>query len=134
MATVTQLKFAGAALLVLGVLVAVLVTLHPEGLKAPAWVAYLAAAVLVCGGGTALARVFGNPSLADALVCLLLGGMLAMAAWISLGAGARQCVAGASRDAVSELACRSAFGVSALVLGAMLLVAVRSWLRRGSAG
>jgi hypothetical membrane protein len=134
MATASQLKLAGAALLVCGSLVAVLVALHPEGLRAPAWVAYLAAAVFACGGAVALARACSKPSAAEAFVCLVLGGMLAIAAWISIGSGSRQCVASGSGAGVPELACRSAFGVGALVLAGMLLIAVRGWLRRSSAG
>lgn len=132
MATASQLRFAGVALLVLGAMLTALVALHPEGLKAPAWVVYVAAVVLACAGSSALARGYGRPSAADALICLVLAGMLAVSAWVALGSGARQCVAGASGTAAPELACRSAFGAGALILGALLLVAVRGWLRRSS--
>jgi hypothetical protein len=110
------------------------VALHPEALRTPAWVAYVAAAVFVCGGAVALARGYSKPAAAEAFVCLLLAGMFAIAAWISVGPGSRQCVASGSSGGVPELACRSAFGVGALVLAAMLLLAVRGWLRRSSAG
>lgn len=136
MATALQMRWAGAALLAAGLMIAVLVRLHPEGLNAPSWVVYLGAAIFAFGGGAALARAYAMPSVTDGLVCLLLACMLAIAAWISIAPGARLCVSGAfaSRTVVPELACRSVFGAGALILGAMLVLSVRGWLRRRSRG
>ncbi|GAB2524556.1 hypothetical protein [Lysobacter humi (ex Lee et al. 2017)] len=139
METPSQLKSAGAALLVLAALFSALVAFQPEGLKAPAWLAYLAAAILALAGTLALARAYGRHMLADGLACAVLGGMLLVGLWIALGPGPRQCVSripstGALVSAVSETTCRSAFGFGALLIAGMLALAVRGWLRHRSAG
>ncbi len=133
------MRCAGAALLVLAASLAAAVTLHPAGLKAPLWVAYMAIAVLALAGALALARSRGRHLLADALACAVLGSLLLMGVWVALGPGPRQCVSripstGVAVSAVSETACRSAFGVGALLVAGMLVIAVRGLLQRRSAG
>ena len=134
----SQFKRVGAAAVLAGVVFAVVVTTYPENLRAPAWVAYLASALFVLAGIVSLARGFRRPALADGLVCVLLAGALAMELWIALGPGSRQCLGRVTilgpGFVTSELACRSAFGFGALLVAAMLVLAVRSWLRRLSAG
>jgi hypothetical protein len=127
-----RLERMGVVMLLAGAFVAAMVTLHPQGLKAPAWVAYLAAGVFVLAGATALARARQWSVLADGMVCVLLAAMLAIGLWVALGPGGRRCVAGASGagGTIPEMACRSAFGLGALVVGVMLAIAVRGWLRR----
>jgi hypothetical protein len=127
-----QLQRMGIVMLLVGAFVASMVTLRPEGLKAPAWVAYLGAGVFVVAGATALARARQWSRLADGMVCVLLAAMLAIGLWVALGPGARRCVAGVSGSGgtIPEVACRSAFGLGALVVGVMLAIAVRGWLRR----
>lgn len=127
-----QLQRMGIVMLLVGAFVAAMVTLHPQALKAPAWVAYLCAGVFALAGATALARAWQHPVLADGLVCLVLAGMLLAGLWIAVGPGSRQCLAGVFRASgmISEAACRAAFGLGALVVGAMLALAVRGWLRR----
>ena len=139
MEKVSQPKLVGIALLLIAALLATLITLHPEGLKAPAWVAYLASATFALAGVLALSRAYSRHRLADGLVCAVLAGMLLIGAWIALGPGARQCVGripttGAAVSTVSEAACRSAFAIGALVVAAMLVLAVRGWLRHRSEG
>ena len=128
----SRAKRIGGAMVLGAVFVAFAVTLYPERLNAPAWIAYVAAAVFAIGGATALARAYGRQSLANVLVCLVLAGMLVIGSWIALGPGARACVGGVAGTGVpvSELACRSAFGVGALVVAGMLVLAVRGLRRR----
>lgn len=116
-----------------------LITIHPAGLKVPAWVAYFACAVLGLAGLLALARAYGHHLLADGLACAVLGSMLITGLWIALGPGPRQCVSripstGALISAVSETTCRSVFGFGAFVVAGMLFIAVRGCLHRRSAG
>ena len=131
-----QLKVAGATAIGAAVLIAVAVTWHPEGLKAPAWVAYGAAMAFVLAGASALARAFQRESLAYGLVCWLLAALFVLELWIAFGPGARQCVVRISGLAgfPADVACRSVFGLGALLVGAMLLFAVRGWLNRRSEG
>ena len=126
-------KIVSFAAILLGAVVAILVTLHPEQLKAPAWIAYLAAAIFSLAGVTGLARAHHRNRLADTLICLVLGGMFLMSLWISLGPGPRNCkinLAGID----PELGCRSAFGLGAILIGLMLAIALTGIRRNASAG
>ena len=135
----SRLKLIGAATLLLAAFLAVLITLRPEELRAPAWVAYLAAGVFAIAGSVVLARAYGRPLLANGLMGLVLGGMMVIGLWIAFGPGARECGGGVFRGgvaatAVSETTCRTVFGVGALVVASMLLLAIRGWLKRRSGG
>lgn len=113
-----------------------LVHLHPEKLKAPAWVAYLALGLLAFAGVCIVALALRLNQLARWLVCVLLGAMAIVPAWIALGPGPRQCTMFSlgARAAVSELACRGAFGIGAMILAALFILAVRGALRSRDAG
>lgn len=113
-----------------------LVHLHPEKLKAPAWVAYLALGLLAFAGVCVVALALRLNQLARWLVCVLLGAMAIVPAWIALGSGTRQCTMFSlgARAAVSELACRGAFGIGAMILAALFILAVRGALRSRDAG
>lgn len=133
--TLAQFKSAGFLMIAVGLLTAVVITLRPEALKAPAWLAYLAALAFVLAGCISLARAYQRPRLADGIVCLLLAAFAAIELWIAFGPGARHCM---GRVAIlgfrtSELSCRGVFAIGALIVGAMLFVAARSLVRQRSA-
>ncbi|WP_298210697.1 hypothetical protein [Acidovorax sp.] len=132
MAEASHPKLAAFIALLLGVALAVLINLYPEHLKAPAWIAYLAAGIFSLAGATGIARAYGHHNLADGLICLVLGGMLTMLLWISLGPGPRHCTSsvGGLPFAASEIACRSAFGIGALLVAFMLAIAVSGMCKR----
>ncbi|MGN6382033.1 MAG: hypothetical protein ACTHMK_05505 [Dyella sp.] len=113
-----------------------LVHLHPEKLKAPAWVAYLALGLLAFAGVCIVALALRLNQLTRWLVCVLLGAMAIVPAWIALGPGPRQCTMFSlgARAAVSEVACRGAFGIGATILATMFILAVRGALRSRDAG
>lgn len=113
-----------------------LVHLHPEKLKAPAWEAYLALGLLAFAGVCVVMLALRLNPLTRWLVCVLLGAMAIVPAWIALGSGPRQCAMFSlgARGAVSEVACRSAFGIGATILAAMFILAVRGALRSRDAG
>jgi hypothetical protein len=113
-----------------------LVHLHPEKLRTPAWVAYLALGLLAFAGVCVVVLALRLNQLTRWLVCVLLGAMAIVPAWIALGAGPRQCAMFSlgARGAVSEVACRSAFGIGATILAAMFILAVRGALRSRDAG
>lgn len=127
--------WAGATLLFVAVALAILITIHPHGLKAPAWVAYLATGVLALAGGVALARAAGRPRLAEGLVACVLAGLLVTGVWITFGAGPRSCVrrlpgTGVVVSILEEPTCRSIFGIGSGVVAGMLVFALRRCCRR----
>lgn len=125
----------GIALILVGAAFALLTYSYPEQLRAPAWVAYVAALAFVFGGITAIAGQLNSPRLrawapVAVLVCLVVPGIR-----IAFGAGIRQC----SFDSVylygfaDGWACRTAFGIAAVIGLALVLLAVRHALfSRGS--
>ncbi|MGN6739086.1 hypothetical protein [Dyella sp.] len=115
-----------------------LVHLHPEKLKVPAWVAHLALGLLAFAGVCVVALALRLNQLIW-LVCVLLGAMAIAPAWIALGSGPRQCTmfslgARGARAAVSEVACRDAFGIGATILATLFILAVRGALWSRDAG
>lgn len=107
------------------------VHLHPEKLKAPAWVAYFLLGLFGFAGACIVARAMRLKGLARWLVCVLLGATMVVPAWIALGSGPRQCtlVSLGGYAAASGIVCRSAFGAGAAILAAMFVLAVRGALR-----
>lgn len=126
------MKLIGLVGLATAGLIALVVSLHPEGLHAPRWVAYLAASAFFLAGGYALARAYQRPYLAEACVCFLLGAMLVIGIWIAFGPGPRQCVGGLGGLGfpTSDTNCRVAFGLGSLLVAVMFLLAIRGWARR----
>lgn len=121
----------GIAVFLVALGMAVPIHLHPEQLKAPAWIAFCALGLLGFSGVCIIAQALRLEGLARWLVCLLLGGMAVIPAWIAFGVGARRCttVALGAHSAVSEMVCRGSFGVGAIVLALMSGLAVRGALR-----
>lgn len=115
---------------------AVLIHTHPERLRAPEWIALLAVGLFGLAGACITAQALKLNGLVRWLVCMLLGAMAVVPAWIALGPGPRQCtmVSLGSRFAASEIICRGAFGAGALMLAVLFMVAVRGALRARHAG
>lgn len=125
----------GLAIAALGAALCVLIVRHPEGLRAPLWVALAAAGAFVAAGlvivaedrGAGRLRLFG-------MFCLLLA-LLAPPAWIALGDGPRACTGGAGAGGVQmdggvpDLACRAGFGLGAAILALMLAGFLYKWAR-----
>lgn len=126
----------GASLFLAACGMAVLIHTNPERLKAPEWVALFAIGLFGFAGICIAAQALRLHGLVRWLVCALLGAMAVIPAWIALGSGSRQCtmVSLGTRAATSEIVCRGAFGVGALLLAALFLVAVRGALRARRAG
>ena len=121
----------GAAIVVGAGALAALMQLHPDKLRAPAWIALSAAGVLGVAGVCVIAQALRLHRLARWLVCGLLGAMAVIPGWIAFGGGPRQCslIAFGARSAASETLCRGAFGVGTVSLLAMVALAVRGALR-----
>ena len=133
MAQASHPKIVSLIAMLLGAVVAFLVYSHPEQLRAPAWIAYLAAGIFSLAGVTGIARAYQRNRVANALICLVLAGMLLMTLWISLGTGPRNCKS-TLIGIDPELGCRSAFGLGAALIGLMLAIAVARIRKNGSAG
>lgn len=126
-------SIAGAGLIAAGLAFGLLVFLHPEGLRAPAWVAYAAALAFVCAGILAFVGQSDSPRLQAWMAVALLMLMFAPAVWIAFGAGARECsvslpyLFGVARGG----SCRVAFAIASVMGLAMLVWAIRRALRAG---
>lgn len=127
------MKVMGWIALAAGALVSVLVAIHPEGLNAPAWIAYLAAGAFLLAGGSMLARAYRHAALAETFACMVLGAMLSVELWVAFGPGARECVSGFGA-AVGESVCRTVFGAGSVLVAGILVLAVRRWLKHRSVG
>ena len=117
----------GGFAIALGVLSAVMVLLRPEGLRAPAWVAYAAVATFPLAGGALIAGALGAKRLVPWLGVLIICGLLVPGLWVALGPGGRQCSfsLGFLGGTASELVCRTGFGVGALLCLVFLVLLVR---------
>ena len=127
----------GAGMLVAGCALSLLVHLHPEKMRAPAWVVFSAVGLFGFAGIVVIAQALRLHRLAHWLVCGFLGAMAVVPGWIAFGSGPRQCtvLSFGARSAASESVCRGAFGVGTVILLAMFVAAVRGALRaRQSSG
>jgi hypothetical protein len=117
----------GAFMLIGAVLLAVLVHTHPEKLRAPAWVAFAGAGAFAFAGICVVALALKLDHMVRWLVCALLAGMTVVPAWIAFGSGSRQCtvISLGARSAASEIVCRGAFGLGAVILTLMFVAALR---------
>ena len=117
---------------------ALAIYLRPQGLRAPAWVAYAAIATFVLAGASLIAGARGAKRLARWLGVLIMCGLLVPGLWIAFGPGARDCsfslvfVSGTA----TEFFCRVGFGVGALLclVFLVLLVGAAFKANRGPAG
>ncbi len=126
-----QRLFAGWAAVAVGLFGFAMVFLHPENLRAEAWVAYTGMAAFVLAGASLLFRESGARRAGDWLTAATVLGMLAVSAWISFGPGPRNCTAllFVVSTALAEWACRGAFGLGTLLLVVVLGMMARRLLR-----
>lgn len=105
---------------------------HPQNLRAPAWVAYAAVSAFVFAGAALLGGALGAKRAVPWLGVLTTLGLLAPGLWVAFGPGGRECSfsLGFLSGPASELACRAAFGLGALLcivfLGLLLTRAIRA--------
>lgn len=116
----------------IGLAVGALVVLRPEQLRAPAWVAIVACLSFVLAGVAIAVHSFVSARFYLWCVVGVLAAMTAIPMWIALGPGSRRCSVNMPIIA-SELGCRAAFGLGALVLLAMLWLAVAQAQRAANA-
>lgn len=124
---------AGTALVCLGLALLALMVAHPERLRVPPPVGYLTAGTLVLAGLLALANAFWGARVRAWLAVALLSCMMLPSAWIAIGPGQRTCTTsfGGLFRSADGLVCRTAFGIGSILVGVMVLVALRHALRAG---
>ena len=117
---------------VAGLLTAAVIYLRPEGLHVPAWVAYVACAAFVFAGLTIIAHEFAFSRVRAWLVVACVASLLVPGAWIAFGPGVRECsVSGPLLSGMgSDLWCRGAFGIGAVIVAALLMWVVWRALRQ----
>jgi hypothetical protein len=123
----------GGFAIALGAISTVMIHLHPEGVRAPAWVAYAAVATFPLAGAALIAGALGAKRLVPWLGVLITCGLLVPGLWVALGPGGRQCSFsfGFLGGTASELVCRTGFGVGALLCLVFLILLVRRNLLQG---
>jgi len=111
----------------MGLLVGVLIHIHPEGLRVPAWVAYVAASAFVLAGLCVGAAVIGVAWLQRWLGVAVTLSLFVVSLWIAFGPGEREC--SMSLPLIQSIApdalCRGAFGVGAILVGLFLVLVLR---------
>jgi hypothetical protein len=114
-----------------GLLTAAIIYLYPEQLRAPAWVAYAACAAFVFAGLTIIAYEFALHRTHAWLAAACTAALLVPGGWVAFGPGVRECsVAIPFFSTVgSDLLCRGAFGLGAVIVAALLVWAVLRALR-----
>jgi hypothetical protein len=118
-----------------GITAAMIYRQHDQ-LHAPAWVAYAACAAFVFAGlaintdRSALRRTHAWLAVACTAALLVPG------AWVAFGPGLRKCSVSVPFFSIvgSELLCRGAFGLGAVIVGALLVGLVLWALRQENAG
>jgi hypothetical protein len=118
----------GALVAGIGVAVAVLIYLQPEGLQVPLWVAMFACLCFVFAGGAIAAQPQSSPVIHQCMVLGMLLVMTAIPAWISFGPGDRQCSSNVPYfNGVTS--CRFVFGLSTVCMLFVLAIAVKQTWR-----
>ena len=128
----------GALMICAAAGLALMMHLHPERLRAPAWVAYAAAGAFGLAGLGLLAQAFAwrrlQALLPSALVACLLTPVLWVAVANPLEGRCRMNLAGFVAPAPDSV-CRAGFAFGAAIGALMLLLALRhaarAWPRRG---
>ena len=121
----------GVVAILAGLGTALAVHRHPEGLQAPAWVAYLACGVFVAAGATLLLRARGRERLAAWVAFTIPLAFTVIAGWIAFGPGPRACTASLPffTTAAGGGTCRAVFGVSAVLCGGITALFARGLAR-----
>jgi len=124
----------GLVAIAAGVLAAAMIYLRPETLNVPAWVAYVACAAFVFAGLAIIAHEFALHRTHAWLAVACVASLGVPGAWAAFGPGKRECsVSGPFfSSGGSDLVCRGAFGLGAVIVAVLLVWMVWRALRHGS--
>ena len=106
--------------------------LHPERVNGPVWLGHVAGAAFVLTGIAVLCQEQGYERIFNWLVLGVLVALFSIGAWIAFGSGARVCgvaFLGVNSNA-RGFVCRGAFGLGAVLVGAMALWQLVRIIRR----
>ena len=136
MATVPRrTQFIGAVVAVAaGLVVGLMIHRHPEGVRVPASVAFVAAAAFVLAGLCLFAGALEIDWLQQWLGIAVTLSMLVVSLWIAFGPGARECSMSIPfvQTAAPDALCGGAFGIGALLAALFIGVFLRRALSSGS--
>ena len=122
----------GAFIAGIGIAMTALMITRQEGLHAPLWVGLLASSCFVLAGFAIALHPFVTARLYNWLMVVLLLTMTAIPVWIALGDGERAC-----RSTVpffrGDSGCRVGFGIAAVVMVGVVLVAGLQAMQRPAA-
>lgn len=109
----------------------VMMTVSPEGLNAPYWVAVAAASTFVLAGASVVANAWGLGWLSYWIAPVLLLGLAMPGLWILVAPGELHCTASASfmASTAGDLTCRAVFGFGAMLVLAVAVFAVARLVR-----
>jgi hypothetical protein len=126
----TQLIGAVAAIAT-GLVIGFMIHAHPDGLRAPAWVAYAAASEFVLADLCLQAGILGVSRLQRWLGIAVTLPLLAVSSWVAFGPGeGAYSMSIPFLDSVApEALCRGAFGAGSILIGLFLGLSVRRALR-----
>jgi hypothetical protein len=110
-----------------GLLVAYLIHAHPDDLRVPAWVAYVAASAFVLAGLCLSAGAAGNVGLQRWLGVAVTVSLFVVSVWVAFGPGERECSFSLPffQSGASDAVCRGAFGIGAILVGLFLVLVLR---------
>jgi hypothetical protein len=119
-----------------GLFTAAMIYRYPENLHAPAWVAYAACSAFVFAGLTIMAYEFALHRTHAWLVAACLAALFVPGGWVAFGPGVRECSVAIPffTTVGSDLLCRGAFGLGAVIAAALLVWVVLRALRQQNAG
>ncbi len=118
-----------------GFMVGYMIHLHPEGLRVPSWVAYVAASAFVFAGLCLFAGAAEISWLQRWLGIAVTLCLFAVSAWVAFGPGERECSMSIPflQTVAPDVLCRGAFGIGALLVASFLGLFVRRALSDKSA-
>jgi hypothetical protein len=126
----------GLVFVALSVVLCLLIYYKPQQLNAPAWVAYSAAAAFLVAGLLMCASALNATRTQAWLGVALLGSMVLVTIWVAFGSGERQCtISLLGLELVStDLFCRTALGVGAIIVVGILALFIRYAIGRQRGG
>ena len=106
----------------IGLVIGFMIHVHPESLRVPAWVAYVAASVFVLGGLCLLAGAIEIIWLQRGLGTAGALALFVVTLWVAFGPGERECSLALPflQTAAPDALCRGAFSVASLLIGLFL--------------
>jgi hypothetical protein len=125
-----QIK-AGIFCVALGLSVGAMIAFYPEGLRVPAWVAFVAVSAFVFAGFSLIASALHANQVQRWLIVSLVLSMFVPGAWIAFGPGERECSVSLPflQGVAGEVMCRGAFGVGAVIIAAIFMLLIRHSVR-----